>query len=771
LHTSHEKKEHLLSSSNNKLRRIPQKVSAPAHFLDEGEAEPLQIVSLLRTYLPLGGILILLGALFGAGIVIFETPVYKARVLMEVQPTSATLLASGMDPFAAINNLDAVNLHTQVMLLQSGSTMGNVVDQMRRLPIPPPVENKDSFSKLRMYLRRDAVERSVSPDQAILAAAGSFDVRMITDTRLIELSCESPHPVISAEFLNTIANAFIQGTMKNRSDTSEKTREWLSSHFNETKAKLQSADARLRAFVLRSGNVLAAGDATVDDAKMRQLQGELAAAATSKLSKQAEYETAVQSNIESIPAVVSDSIAAGIRSQLAELERERAKLLSIYLPANPKVMAVEQQQHELEAALKREAAKVIARMKNEYENATRHEKLLLDAYSGESGQVSSLASKAAEYAALRREVDGLRATYDSLLQEMNKTEVSQSAPVMPVRLVDPSVPPAFPYKPRPQTEILLGMIGGLAITVGIAFIREKLDRRLRSPESLQVLVKVPQLGVIPAAKSLPMRKGGLLSVVPGISRMLALPAPKDTALSSSDHAVVARAAWESGISPLADSFRATLASVSRHLGGTSGARVILVTSSTPGEGKTTIVSNLGIALSEAGKNVLVIDTDFRRPSLSNVFELEGDASLPKILEDRRPIENYRLDELVTKTSLPGLYILPCQNAGPKIPTMIYSDRLPQVIERLRNEFDLVIVDAPPILFPADARVIAQLTDGVVLVIRAGYAEKESIRAAVNCLHQDGVPILGTVLNDWVPQGPKSGMRYYNYYYSQKSSGD
>ena len=121
------------------------------------------------------------------------------------------------------------------------------------------------------------------------------------------------------------------------------------------------------------------------------------------------------------------------------------------------------------------------------------------------------------------------------------------------------------------------------------------------------------------------------------------------------------------------------------------------------------------------------------------------------------------------TSFLGLRILPSYDTLASVSTLIYSDRLQRVLERLRQSFDVVLVDAPPILFPADARVIAEHCHGVVLVIRAGHCEREGVRAAVKCLHDDGIPIVGTVLNGWVPSGPKSGMRYYNYYYSDKGS--
>jgi receptor protein-tyrosine kinase len=107
--------------------------------------------------------------------------------------------------------------------------------------------------------------------------------------------------------------------------------------------------------------------------------------------------------------------------------------------------------------------------------------------------------------------------------------------------------------------------------------------------------------------------------------------------------------------------------------------------------------------------------------------------------------------------------LPSKPGKAQVPNLVYSDRLAQIIERFRHEFDLVLVDVPPVLFPADARIIGQLADGVILVVRADHSERESIRAAVNCLHQDGTPILGTVLNNWDPSGTRSGMRYYNYY--------
>jgi succinoglycan biosynthesis transport protein ExoP len=752
-----------LEAPHKPARQIAQRVTSAATILDQEEGASIDIRSLLRSYLPLGLLLMAGGALLAMSLVVLETPLYRAELLLEVQPVGKSVTEQVMDPFSAVNEVEPINLQTQLLLLQRGPFTRRVSAEMRSLPVPPVPRTHTAFELLRRHLRPSADRQALLPEQSIGAAAGSFTASLVTDTRLVQLSCTSPNPIVASDFLNRLARDFINDSLRNRSETSEKTNVWLNSHIEETKRKLQSADARLRTFVLRSGNAFSAGDATVDDVKLRQFQGDLAAASSVRIAKQAEYENAVGGEIEAVPQVVQDPIAASLRTQLSDLERQRAVLLTALTPLNPKVKAIDDQREELQGALKREAGKVVARLKSEYESAVQHERLLLDAYGQESGQVSSLASRAAEYAALRREVDSLQKTYDSLLQEMNRTEVAESAPITPIRLVEESAPPQVPYTPKPASEIMLGLIGGLAITVGIGFFREKMDRRLRSPEALQSMVRVPQLGVIPAAERIGIARTerGVRSLSDSLQPAALLSAGGLS--SEEERGLVAHTVWGDGTSPLADSFRATLASINRLLSNTQDAKVLMVTSSIPGEGKTTVVSNLGIALAEAGRRVVLVDADFRRPALSKVFRIDAGVSLPEILTEELPIAEYPPEALTVTTDLAGLHLLPSKAGHGHVPNLVYSERLARIVERFRHEFDLVLLDVPPILFPADARIIGHLADGVVLVVRADHSDRESIRAAVNCLHQDGTPILGTVLNNWDPSGSRSGMRYYNYY--------
>lgn len=742
-------------------------------LLEEDDSQPSDVWRLFRKYFVLALLLGVMGELFGLTCVIFQTPLYRTRVLLEVQPVSTAVMSQGMDPFAAVNNMDEVNVQTQISLLQSGPSMGRVMSGMEHIRSEQPRDAGTLFGSLRMLLRPNAAKEAVSTPRALSVAASSFSARSLSQTRLIELSCESTQPAIASEFVNRVAMDFAQEAIRDRLETSSKTKEWLSSHIDDTRLKLQDADEKLRSFALKSGNIFAGNELTVDDVKLKQFQTDLAAAESNRLAKQARYESASKEEGEAVTEVVQDSAVAAIRVQIAELERQRAILLVTLTPNNPKVISLDEQAHERKAALRAATSNVIGRLKNEYEDAQRHESLLIAAYSREGSQVNSQAAKAEEYATLRREVDRLQKSYDSLLQEMTRTEVSQSAPVAPVRLVEPSAPPREPYKPNPSSMLIMGIIGGLTVTIGIAFIREKTDRRIHSPESVQTLLRVPQLGVIPSlgrAETTRSEKR-LLSIakstdagVPGL-----LPVKRSSSVLG-DSGAVARAAWDSGSidSSLANSFRATLVSLMRNLNTSEASKVVLITSSLQGEGKTTVASNLGIALSEAGRSVVVVDADFRNPSLSKVFGVSSARTLSQILWEMHPMEEYKLEDLVCETNFAGLKIVPSVSARTDLTRLIHSNRLPELIARLKREFEFVILDAPPILFSADARVVSEYVDGVVLVVRSGKSDREAIRAAVTCLQDDRIPLLGTVLTDWTPSGSRSAY-YYSYYASARDT--
>jgi polysaccharide biosynthesis transport protein len=224
---------------------------------------------------------------------------------------------------------------------------------------------------------------------------------------------------------------------------------------------------------------------------------------------------------------------------------------------------------------------------------------------------------------------------------------------------------------------------------------------------------------------------------------------------------VERIAWEQKDCEFSESFRAVLASILLPVRHGESPRVFVVTSPRPGEGKTTVSSNLAIALAEIKHRVLLIDGDLRRPRLHEIFDLANTTGLSDLLCEKESVLDLPVEQLAQKTSIPNLFLIPSGPGPDGIFNHLYSTRVVRLLDRLREEFDHVIIDAPPTLEFADARVLARSSDGVILVFRANQTDRRTALAVVEQLMRDRIPILGTVLNDW---NPKSAGGYGDYAY-------
>ena len=211
-----------------------------------------------------------------------------------------------------------------------------------------------------------------------------------------------------------------------------------------------------------------------------------------------------------------------------------------------------------------------------------------------------------------------------------------------------------------------------------------------------------------------------------------------------------RASLEQPSSGLSEAFRGTLAAILSAGHNVDHPRILVVTSSRPMEGKTTVVSNLGIALAEIGSKVLLIDGDLRRPRLHKVFNQINSWGLSDMLREKNAIEDLPLDALVKRTTIPHLHLLPSGTCADNIFGLLCSGRMMRLLPRFRQEFDYVLVDAPPCLEFADARIIAWYADTLLLVVRADYTDRKTAQAAVRRLSLDGTPVMGVILNYWDP---------------------
>jgi receptor protein-tyrosine kinase len=206
--------------------------------------------------------------------------------------------------------------------------------------------------------------------------------------------------------------------------------------------------------------------------------------------------------------------------------------------------------------------------------------------------------------------------------------------------------------------------------------------------------------------------------------------------------------WHQKPCPMAESFRTALASILFSATRGDSPRVLVVTSPSPGEGKSTIVSNLGIALAEVYRRVVIIDSDIRQPRMHQIFDAPNTWGLSDLLRERTPLDNAPLEALTRKTQIPGLYVIPSGPGTIRISNLFYSDRMKALLRRLSHEFDMILIDTPPMMQLPDARILGRLSDGVVLVLRGGHTTRNAAVAARRRLEEDGTPIIGALLNEW-----------------------
>jgi receptor protein-tyrosine kinase len=221
---------------------------------------------------------------------------------------------------------------------------------------------------------------------------------------------------------------------------------------------------------------------------------------------------------------------------------------------------------------------------------------------------------------------------------------------------------------------------------------------------------------------------------------------------------------------IAESFRGTLASILFTKAPALAPRVILVTSVNRGEGKSTTVAHLGISLAEIKQRVLLIDADMRKPQLHKTFGAANTWGLSDLLREQNSLRDVPLEALVKHTEVHGLYLLPSGPGTASISSLLYSQRATDLLERFREEFDMVIIDTPPMQYVSDARVLGRLADGVILVIRASQTLRDEALNISRRLREDGIPVLGTILNAWDVKN-KSRYGAYRYGYGPSEEGE
>jgi succinoglycan biosynthesis transport protein ExoP len=716
-------------------------------------SDSMRLSAILRRYrYPLLGIFsfFILGSLLW---VKCSEVTYQSKILLEVMGLNQDFLSGkGLNPNSPAGAEDSY-VATQTKLLMTDE----VIDRTAKVlgpTVPADVLNRASVAtRVRRLFGMKAKAAPETGEQVVEQMLHSAKVKPEGEASLISVTVEGPDPKLTADAANTLADQYVQQIQESRWNAASRTGDFLRTQLDGMRKKLQASEDAMQNYARSVGLIYTdASRESVAAERLRSVQQDLARAEADLDDKQSQIELLKNSVVDALPKVYDDGALREYKSRMADLQRQKADLLVSYSPKHYKVQHVQSQIEELQAEMDRERKTIVGRIQNDYNASKRRTQLLSDSYHKQLATVSDQSLAQVKYNMLQHEVDASREVYQTMLQRVKEATVMSAVRASSVRVANAARPAAAPYSPNMAKHLGVGLLGAIMCSILFVLIRERSNRSIRNPGESIKLIAVPELGVIPSAK-FPARD---LSQVPR-RRLLPIAGVPE----SSSTVPVAITSWQGNESLVKESIRSVVTSLVMYGESFYRNRIILMTSPHPQAGKTTAVSNLGLALAESGRKVLIIDGDLRRPRLSSLFDVQDEIGLAELLGAGPEQKNLQVEASLRATAYPNLYILPSGDASTDLPRLLHSPRLEEVLSSVRNQFDFILLDSPPMMALTDARLLSRNTDGVILVCRSGKTTGEQLAFSYRRLAEDGIEVIGTILNDWNPRSEDPS--YFNSY--------
>ncbi|MFN0171190.1 MAG: GumC family protein [Bryobacteraceae bacterium] len=680
-----------------------------------------------------------------------QTPIYEAAALIEINKENQNILS-----FKEILDLDANNdeyLETQYRVLKSRTLAEKVVRDLKLF------EQREWYQKryLLGFYRIDpppealaAIRRNpyqVDPDnQAYRNTVENFlkdlDVRPVRRSNLVEVAFSSSDPKVAAASANALASSHIDRNLEVKFEATQKASEWLRGQLVGLKARLEQAEESLQQYARRNEIVFLDEKQMASNEKLRQIETEFTKAQADRIQTEAVYRSLIQGQLDA-PGVLENKLVQDLSANLNELTREYAQLTQLFKPEYPKALQVKRQIEAVQKNLEAAKNSLIRNREDLFNAARRRQEMLGAALDEQRKIVSQIAERSIQYNILKREVDTSRQLYQGLLNRMKEAEVSAGLRASNIRVVDPAETPKLPVRPKTPLNLVLGLLFGLGLGIGYAFLEEHLDNSVKNPDEVDRLLRLPTLGVIPAFA--PAAK-------PASSRQIAANAedPSEALMRTVSDAK----------SHLAEAYRSLRTSILLSTNPRPG--VILTTSALPREGKTTTTINLALTLANLGSRVVIVDCDMRRPNCHKLLKVRPPLGVIHYLTSQAT-----LDEIIAKApGIPNLHLIACGPIPPNPTELISQPLAATMIRQLRDRYDFVLIDSPPAMGVTDSRILATLADAVILVVRSHATARQLVRRTYDDFRQIGARVIGVVLNS--ADIRSSDYNYYGYYSYYKS---
>lgn len=762
---------------------------------DDDEIDLRELWSVIRRRKNIILTLFLLITLFTLLVTLSMTPIYRANVTLEIDQEEQRLLdydvAANDAQRAALSSKDFYQTHYE--LLKSRSLADRVINNMGLEDrLNGEQLAKPFFSEWLEQLTGGNADQAAETQKGERPLADKFlqnvTIAPVKNSKIVSVQYDDPDPAFAADVANGLAQNYISMNLERRANTTKYAENFLQEQLVLTKSKLEESEVKLAEYA-KQADILDINDANLKEQKLSGLSNELAAAERERIAAETKYSQAksadmasavlnsptIQALKQSLATVEVEYQSAGSASAINDptiqrLEQDKAKLeseyrekLEIYKPDYPLMVQLQQKIgqletqigkssgnirtglkqkiSELQGQIRQETRNIQEALKSDFQEAKQKEDELRAETDKQVGTVQDLRDKRISYNTLKREVETNRNVYEGLLQRLKEVGVASGAVTNNVSVVDPAIVPYTIHKPNKKLNLALGAVLGLFVGVVAAFLLEFLDDRVKTKEDIERLLPVPLLGIAPA-----------------LGKRTKHSSDTEYHMMTTEHPT-------SAVAEAFRSLRTNLLFATR----TGAPRIMNVTSAGPSEGKSSAIVNLASAFAQSGKRILIIDADLRKPTVHKRFKLDNSLGLVHFLTGQE-----KLDTLVQNTAIPNVFAIPSGPIPPNPVELLSSEHLQELALQAENgqlPFDMVMVDAPPVLGLADALIIGNHTHATLLISAYNETRKQPLHAAFERLRQARSHILGVVLTKAKSAAGDSNYYSYDYYYSYGSGDD
>ena len=695
-----------------------------------------------------------LGVCAGVIATLITTPIYRASTTIQIdnEPPKVQAVAGGPS-YSSWEDPEKFAL-TQYELLRSRTLAERVVQNDNLADddaLLHPPETKPFWSGL-LHPNRKPLPPSPASHAARMASAtsvvmGGLGIDPIRASRLVKITFESPDPAVAARIANAVAANFISWNLERRYDASAQARKFLEDRLAQTRQALEDSQKRGSAFDQQNrlitvtappvGGAASGSSApasatsqtgeSIDAADLSALDSSLSAATAARIQAQQHWTQAQSTPDSQLPEVIGDPSYQGLRAQRDAANADYQQNLRLYRPNYPTMVDAKAKIDALNQQIAAIATSIRGGLKTQYETAARNEGQLRGEVEQRKGHLLVAQSKRVEEGFINTDISTSQSLYDSMLASYKQIGVAGAIEDNNISFVDKAQTPHSPIKPQPMNNLFVFTTVGLALGIALAFLLEQFDLSLKVPEDVERELGLPVLATIPVL-------GGAASAV------RALENPKS---QLSEGYYSARAALELSTE---DGVPANL----------------LVTSSMKGEGKSTSALALAAGFGRLGMRVLLIDADMRNPSQHRLLARDNSVGLSSLLAGGTDVS-----PAFQPTGYPNLTFLAAGRPPPNPSELLASGKMSQLLQAAKEHFDLVVVDAPPVMGLADAPQLATIVAGVLLVVEANATKRDIAKATVRRLRATNCHMLGALFTKFDIR--KAGYAYgyaYSYGYGR-----